>query len=383
MKNKSLKIISLISIVLIVLLSSVSVLAVDTSGVFTNVNVEGYFDYSQAYEVLTMVNNERRSYGLPALQMDKDLLDTAMQRAAEISITFESDHRRPDNTECFTAFPQDKFAWVGENIAYGYPNASSVMNGWMTSSGHKRNILDYNFNCVGIGCVKINGKLYWTQCFGQTWGCNPTVPSTRPANYTGKKKVRVAYANLKIETILKDIKTSDWYYDSVKYAYATGMIYGNTDTTFNPKGNLTRGMLVTILHRMEGFPKVNTSKNFSDVKQGQYYYDAVKWAAETKVVRGYDNGKFGPNDNITREQLAAILKNYAEYKKKNTSARANITKFADNKKIASYFKDSVSWAVANKIISGKDNGKNVDPKGNATRAEVAAMLSNYCSYVGR
>lgn len=381
MKKKSLKIVTFCTIVMLVLLTSMSAFAANNNEIIAKVSVEGYFDYVQAYQVLNMVNEQRRANGLNTLQMDKDLLDTAMQRAAEISIVFESDHRRPDNTECFTAFPQ-KLSWAGENIAYGYPSASSVMNGWMNSTGHRENILNYNYNCVGIGCAKIDGRLYWVQCFGTTWGCNPTVPSTRPANYTGKKQVNVAYSNLHIENIFSDIKTSDWYYESVKYSFATGMIYGNTETTFNPKGNLTRGMLVTILHRMEGFPTAN-GKNFSDVKQGQYYYDAVRWAAGAKVVNGYDNGKFGPNDNITREQLAAILMNYAQYKRKNVSARADLNKFGDNKKIASYFKDSVSWAVANKIISGKDNGKNVDPKGTATRAEVAAMLSNYCSYIGK
>ena len=381
MKNKSLKLISLITIVLMVLLTSTVSFGIDTSGIVTKIKVEGYFDYAQAYEVLNMVNSRRRFEGVGELKMDKDLLETAMQRAAEISIVFESEHKRPDNSGCFTEYPKHKLYIVGENIASGYPSASSVMNGWTKSDGHLANILDYRFDCVGIGCARINGTMYWVQCFGGSTEPISVVP-TRPANYTGKKEVSVAYSNLKIETIFNDVKTSDWYYDSVKYAFATGMIYGNTDTTFNPKGNLTRGMLVTILHRMEGFP-TGTGKNFSDVKQGQYYYDAVKWAAGAKVVSGYDNGKFGPNDNITREQLAAILMNYAKYKGKNTSARANLNKFADNKKISSYFRDSVSWAVANKIISGKDNGKNVDPKGTATRAEVAAMLSNYCSYVGR
>lgn len=382
MKNKSLKLISLVTIVLMVLLTSTVSFGIDTNGIVTKINVEGYFDYTQAYEVLNMLNSQRRSYGLNELKMDKDLLDTAMQRTAEISIVFESDHRRPDNSECFTAYPTDKLYMAGENIAYGYPNASSVMNGWMNSTGHRNNILNYRFDCVGVGCAKINGRMYWVQCFGETWDVEPTVVSTKPANYTGKKAVNVAYSNLKIENIFSDVKTSDWYYDSVKYAFATGMIYGNTDTTFNPKGNLTRGMLVTILHRMEGFPAGN-GKNFSDVKQGQYYYNAVRWAAGAKVVNGYENGKFGPNDNITREQLAAILMNYAQYKGKNVSARADLNKFADNKKISSYFRNSVSWAVANKIISGKDNGKNIDPKGTATRAEVAAMLSNYCSYIGK
>ena len=174
-----------------------------------------------------------------------------------------------------------------------------------------------------------------------------------------------------------DVSENAWYYNAVKFNYEKGMIKGTSDTTFNPSGDLTRGMLVTILWRMEGNPKV-TSNQFTDVGANQYYYNAVNWAASKKIISGYGNGKFGPNDKITREQLAVILRNYALYKKKNVSARTDLSKFTDNKNISSYAKDAVSWAVANKIISGKSEGTKVDPHGKATRAETAAMLYNYC-----
>ena len=174
-----------------------------------------------------------------------------------------------------------------------------------------------------------------------------------------------------------DIPSNAWYFNAVKFTYTNNMIKGLNDYTYGPSANLTRGMLVTILWRMEGNPKA-TSDLFTDVSASQYYYNAVNWAASNKIISGYGEGKFGPNDNITREQLAVILRNYAQFKKKNVSARTDLTKFADNARISSYAKDAVSWAVANKIISGKSGGTQVDPHGKATRAEVAAMLYNYC-----
>ena len=181
----------------------------------------------------------------------------------------------------------------------------------------------------------------------------------------------------------KDVSKDVWYYDSVKYCYENGIIMGTTDTTFSPNTNITRGNLVTILWRMEGSKSVEGEMKFPDVKASDYYYEAVKWAEKTGVVHGYDTGKFGPNNNISREQLATILNNYAKYKKKDTSASTDLNRFTDNGRISSYAREAVSWAVAKKVMSGKDNGTRVDPSGRATRAEAAAMIQNYCYNVGR
>ena len=180
-----------------------------------------------------------------------------------------------------------------------------------------------------------------------------------------------------------DVDADAWYYNSVKYCYDNNIIMGTTNETFSPNTNVTRGNLVTILWRIEGSPRLSGSLSFPDVKETDYYYEAVKWAQKSGVVHGYDTGKFGPNNNISREQLATILNNYAKYKKKDTKAQADLTKFTDNKKISSYAREAVSWAVAKKVMSGKVNGTIVDPQGRATRAEAAAMIQNYCSYIGR
>ena len=177
-----------------------------------------------------------------------------------------------------------------------------------------------------------------------------------------------------------DINMSDWYYSSVKYTYQNGMISGATDTEFRPSAKITRGMIVTILWRMEGSPKVTGIEDFTDVK-GQYYYDAVRWAAKKGIVNGYGDGRFGPNANITREQLATILCNYARYKGKNTKVTVDTRKYKDWYKVSSFAKPAAQWAIKTGVITGKENGTKVDPLGTATRGEAAVMLYNYCTKI--
>ena len=178
-----------------------------------------------------------------------------------------------------------------------------------------------------------------------------------------------------------DVSEQDWYYNSIKYCYEKGIIKGATETEFRPSAKFSRGMLVTILWRMEGEPKVTNAKEFADVTSGKYYYNAIKWATSKGIVNGYSNGKFGPEDNITREQLAVMLRNYAKYKGKNVSQTADISKYKDSGKTSGYAKTSVQWAIAKGIISGKDNGTRIDPQGTASRAEAASMIYNYCTKI--
>ena len=174
-----------------------------------------------------------------------------------------------------------------------------------------------------------------------------------------------------------DVSDSMWYYNSVKYCYQNEIIAGTSDNTFEPNTNISRAMLVTILWRMAGTPSSKVENNFPDVKEGLWYTNAIKWATGEKIVSGYDNGKFGPNDSITREQLAVMLRNYANYKKKNTNSNTNLNQYQDATKVSSWAKSAMQWAVGKKIISGKNNGTSLDPKGTATRAEAAGMINNY------
>lgn len=180
-----------------------------------------------------------------------------------------------------------------------------------------------------------------------------------------------------------DVASNAWYYNAVKYAYTNNIISGYNAYTFGPEDNLTRGQLVTILWRMEGSPKVTGTPKFPDVQDSsQYYFKAVKWATDNKIVSGYNNGKFGPEDNITREQLAVMLNKYAKYNNKNTSVSKDLSSFKDAKKVSDYAVSQMKWAVGAGVITGNADGT-LNPLGTATRAEVAAMLEKYCKKVGR
>ena len=434
----------------------------------TEIYLNGTFNYTKAYECLELTNKERKAQGLPELTMNKDILDAAMQRAAETALSFW--HTRPNGTDATSMW---KGTWRGENIAAGRSTAAATVQQWMNSQGHKENILKSSFNSVGIGCFMTSGgTYYWVQCFSSD---TATTPSTIPA--TVKKDVKIqttdqhlnlmwddtrketssadivigetvtknvrsvndgwssvstqilnksfnwTSSNTAIATVntngkvtgkkvgtvtitatskdgsksikltvnvnlpFKDVKKTDWFYNAVKYTYENGMISGYNATTFAPKDKLTRGMMATILYRMENNPSVTGKPKFADVQDSKkYYYKAIKWATDKKIVSGYDNGKFGPNDNITREQLAVILYNYAKFKGKNTSASDNLNGFTDKTKVSSWALAQVKWAVGAGVITGnenKDGTKTLNPKGNATRAEVAAMLEKYCKKVGR
>ena len=183
------------------------------------------------------------------------------------------------------------------------------------------------------------------------------------------------------ELPFEDVATDAWYYEAIKYTYKNRILQGATETEFRPDKNITRGMIVTILYRMEGEPTVTSGKDFPDVSIKQYYGNAVKWASAKNIVNGYNNGNFGPNDNITREQLAVILNNYAKYKGKNVNKTADISKYNDWYKITGYARPAMNWAVATGVINGKYNGTKVDPQGTATRAEATAMIYNYCTKI--
>ena len=188
-----------------------------------------------------------------------------------------------------------------------------------------------------------------------------------------------SYVEAKIKIAFTDVEPTDWYYTAVEYNFANGMILGLNDTTFAPNQTLTRAMLVTILHRMEGMPYVPGLSVFPDVQNtNSYYYLAVKWATQNGIVSGYNNGNFGPNDPITREQLAVILNNYCRYKGQYKTVNADLSKYADSDKISDYAKLGMNWAVGSGVITGNANDGTLNPQGTATRAEVASMLYKYC-----
>lgn len=169
--------------------------------------------------------------------------------------------------------------------------------------------------------------------------------------------------------------SSHWGRESIKWAYEKALFSGVSDTRFGPEQTMTRGMLVTVLHRLAGKPEAAEKSGFSDVADGAYYEAAVNWAAETGISGGTGNGKFSPKTNITREQLASMLYRYAKLNE-TVSGGGGLSEFTDANKISSYAKEAVAWAVGEGIMSGKGGGR-LDPQGRATRGEVAAVLQRY------
>lgn len=173
-----------------------------------------------------------------------------------------------------------------------------------------------------------------------------------------------------------DVKSGNWFYDAVKYAYAQGLMTGTSATTFAPNGTMNRAMIVTVLYRLEKSPAVTGASKFTDVPAGQWYSDAVAWAAANKIVNGYDETTFGPMNAVTREQMAAILFRYEQYKGlENVTLEENLNQFPDQNKISAYAIPALQWAVGQKIINGNADGT-LDPTGTATRAQVAQIFTN-------
>ena len=178
-----------------------------------------------------------------------------------------------------------------------------------------------------------------------------------------------------------DVRGDDWFYDDVAYVYENGLMNGTSETTFSPYISTTRGMIVTILYRMEGKPAVFEACPFMDVKAGAYYERAIVWAAENGIVKGYGNGCFGPDDQITREQMAAILYRYAKNRGLDVSVgeNTNILSYDDALDISEYAVPAMQWACGAQIIHGADG--RLTPGAKATRAQVAAILHRFCENV--
>ena len=176
-----------------------------------------------------------------------------------------------------------------------------------------------------------------------------------------------------------DVNTGDWFYDSIQYVYESGLMSGTGEDTFSPNATTTRGMIVTILHRMEETPLAD-GIDFDDVSSGAYYAEAVSWASANGIVEGYTERLFGPNDPITREQLAAILYRYIGYKGYNSNVTGSIDSFDDRESVSPYAVEPLCWAVGTGLISGISDDI-LSPTGSVTRAQVATILMRFCNGV--
>ena len=176
-----------------------------------------------------------------------------------------------------------------------------------------------------------------------------------------------------------DVAPNAWYYSAVEYAYENGLMNGVAADRFAPQTTLTRAMMAAVLYNLEG-GSAGTAAGFSDVDAESWYADAVNWAAENGIVNGFEDGTFRPDDNLTREQMAAFLYNYAEYKGCDLTASDDLAAFTDAGEVGTWAMDVVKWAVGSDLLHGTSD-TTLAPRGTATRAEVATVLMNFCENV--
>lgn len=266
---------------------------------------------------------------------------------------------------------------TSKSIGLGYIDVFNPEAGYMSNTATRRaeriqegQYYDYVvYIQPTVYTVKAGHTLELTVSIANNSGVNLTIDNT------------ATYADLPVRRFA-DVSNTDWYAKAVDYVNDKNLMVGDSNTTFGANGTTTRGMIVTILYRMENQPSVNAS-NFTDVAAGQYYANAVAWATENGIVSGYGDGRFGPNDAITREQFASILFRYAQYKGLNVeTSQDKLSQFGDEAQISGYAATALNWAVNKGILSGMGNNS-LNPQGNATRAQTAQILMTYCEKVAK
>ena len=255
------------------------------------------------------------------------------------------------------AYTDDGSTWRFADSSWYYFNVGSdpgkpALLNMKSQYQHNEAVAALGHNFVGGVC---------TRCGADDPNYNPPMPKDPCEGYT-------------------DINRNGWYHTAADFAIERG-IMGSTQTnalTFEPNTACTRSMIVSILYRLSDSPKVSFEAKFPDVEAGKWFSNAVIWAYQNGIVSGYGDCNFGPNDKITREQMAVILKGYADFMGKNTDKIADLSEFPDCAKVT-WSKAAVRWAVAEGLISGKAQGGKtmLDPQGNATRAEVASILMRF------
>lgn len=385
----------------------------------------------EEWQVLYLTNLTRSLAGLDPLSMMMNMQAAANVRANELPEKFS--HERPNGTMCNTALDEQGVSYnmAGENIAMGQRNSLDVVEGWIESPGHLANMIKGEYTHLGVG-YSDNGPS-WVQLF--TGSCTPTsisiyqgsdvsylMPPGRIIDDIGlalqvecvhgtsflpiteeicsgydlsklneKQAVTVTYKGLTTQfNILPcealpftDVPEDAWFYGYVMEIYHYGIMTGLTYDTFGPNEDLSRGQFATILYRMSGEePKVPYQPIFSDVPDDNAFYkDAAIWAWAVDVITGYEDGRFGPSDQITREQMATILYRYADKLGEDVSARVDLGTFPDSGNVSDWAMDAMNWAVAVGLISGEGTDGSLNPQGNANRAVCATIMSRFINNV--
>lgn len=194
----------------------------------------------------------------------------------------------------------------------------------------------------------------------------------------GKKKEHCLFTVIAKQFPFKDVKESDWYYEAVDFMRSNQLMRGKSSKVFAPVETVSRAQFATIVYRLEECPKVLFEEIFSDVGSGEWYASAVLWAHKAGIVSGYsDSDRFGPTDHITREQMAVVMYRYAKHKKISTNEKVQLDQFEDANEVSSYAKEAMEWAVGSGLMTGKENGSLLVPHGAALRCECAMIIMRF------
>ncbi len=296
---------------------------------------------------------------------------------------FNDTYHWKECSRCGDKTDKEKHTYIYGYDKYGYRYDKCKYCDWTSdySYNHSSSHKDYTYE-------DINATYHWKTCKKcdysvkeyHTWIKNTDRKTKDSYPYVCKycdRLSKTAYTDLPFY----DVDGNVWYYDDVLYAYINGYMDGLSAGQFAPNQNTTRAQIVTILWRLTGEPRAMKSNKFNDVSSAAYYDKAVSWAVEAGVVNGFDAKTFKPNDYVTREQLAAILYRYAEYMNLSTRGASNLTKYDDYYQIGTWARDAMAWANYHGLINGVSYTR-IDPKGLATRAQVAAILHRFAVEFG-
>ena len=296
---------------------------------------------------------------------------------------FNDTYHWEECSRCGDKTGKEEHTYIYAYDKYGYRYEKCKYCDWTSdySYNHSSSHKDYTYE-------DINATYHWKTCKKcdysvkeyHTWIKNTDRKTRDSYPYVCKYCDRLSKTDY-TDLPFYDVDGNVWYYDDVLYAYINGYMDGLSAGQFAPNQNTTRAQIVTILWRLTGEPRAMKSNKFNDVPSNAYYDKAVSWAVEAGVVNGFDAKTFKPNDYVTREQLAAILYRYAEYMNLSTRGASNLMKYDDYYQIGTWARDAMAWANYHGLINGVSYSR-IDPKGNATRAQVAAILHRFAVEFG-
>jgi len=379
--------------------------------------------YNGGYRFVPRHSNDMKSVGIDEVKNGNSIKLYQTKSNSNSYLTWKLETQKIESSEpkvCYTAHVQD-VGWQYEvhdgttagtmhksrrveaikirldsNIPGGIEYRSHIQeNGWETKyrkDGEMSGTTHESKRIEAIA-IKLTGEIagiydVYYRAYVQDKGWMEWVKNGSDAG-TSHQQLRLEAIQIKLVKKYPDVENNKWYRSSVSYVSRLGLMNGYSSGTykgyFGVNDKLTRAHIVTILYRLSLSPNVQGKTNFPDVQDSsKYYYKAVVWANKNGIVNGYSSGEkkgnFGPNDNITRQDLAGILRNYAKYRGKYINISNDLKGFKDSSKVSKYALSSMKWAVGTKVISGNGDGT-LNPKGNATRAEASAMITNFCKNV--